>query len=154
MPKKRSKGPDGNPAKAKAEDDKELQRKYMQLQIIKQQLSALVEEKTAVTEKLTELSTTIEAMKKLPGVNKGEEMWSSIGSGAFVRSDIKDTDNVFVAVGAGVVMKEARGRGIEILAGRLEQLQKIDTQLAEEINKFAEAAAKLEQELQHAVENR
>ncbi len=153
MPKKHSHEHEGKPAE-RAADDQELQKKYMQLQIIKQQFSALMEEKTAVTEKLTEISTTIEAMKKLPAVKKGEEMWSSIGSGAFVRSDIKDTENVFVAAGAGVVIKETREKGIQILTGRMKELEKIDTELAAEINKFGEAAARLEQELQHAVENR
>lgn|SRR3989338_556993 len=154
MPKKHSHEHQGKHAAANQENDQELQKKYMQLQIIKQQFSALVEEKNSVTEKLTEISTTIDAMKKLPSVKIGEEMWSSIGSGAFVRSDIKDTENVFVAAGAGVVIKETREKGIQILTGRMNELEKIDTQLAEEINKFGEAAARLEQELQHAVENR
>ncbi len=134
--------------------DKELQKKYLTLQILKQQLSALLEEKNALNEKAVEIATTIEALKKLTDVRKGEEMWSSLGSGAFARSDIKDTDNVLVAVGAGVVVKETREKGIEILKLRLDQLQQLDEELAAEINRFGEQAAKTEEELQHAVANR
>ena len=135
-------------------NEQELQKKYFQFQMMKQQLTALVEEKNAIDEKISEISMSIESMKKLENIKKGDEMWSSLGSGAFVRSDVKDIDNVFVAAGAGVVIKQKRSAGIEILASRLEQLQKIDIELITEINKFSEQAQRLEQELQHAVENR
>lgn len=136
------------------EDDKELQKKYLYLQIFKQQLAALVEEKKAVDERLVEMSTTINALQKLADVPKGEEIWSTLGSGTFVKSDIKDKENVLVAVGAGVVVKESREKGVEILSSRLEQLQKIDSELTEEINRLAMQASQLEQQLQHEVENR
>ncbi|MBI4170175.1 MAG: prefoldin subunit alpha [Candidatus Aenigmarchaeota archaeon] len=147
MPKKQA-------SKKAGEDDKELQKKYLMLQILKQQLSALLEEKNALNEKVAEIATTIQALEKLADVKKGEEMWSSLGSGAFARSDIKDTENVLVAVGAGVVVKETKERGIEILKLRLDHLQKLDAELVAEINKFGEQAANVEEELQHAVANR
>lgn len=135
-------------------DDRELQKKYLLLQVARQQLSALVEEKQTLNERAAELITTISALKKLTDVKKGEEIWSSLGSGAFARSDIKDTSNVLVAAGAGVVIKETRERGIEILSARLAELQKVDTELVNEITRLSGQAGQLEKELQHAVENR
>jgi prefoldin alpha subunit len=135
-------------------DDEELQRRYVHLQILKQQLNAMVEEKNALNEKAAELTTTVDALNKLEDVKKGEEIWSSLGSGAFVRSDIKDVSDVLVAVGAGVVVKETRERGITIIKGRFEELQKLDQELVAEINKFAEQVQRLESQLKHAVENR
>ena len=132
----------------------EIQKKYVHLQILKQQLSTLMQEKNSLNERAVELTTTIDALKKLADVKKGEEMWSSLGSGAFVRSDIKDIDNVYVAAGAGLVTKETRESGIEILSSRLAELQKIDEEFTAEINKLAEQAAQIEAELQHAVENK
>jgi len=126
----------------------------MTLQILKQQLTAMAEEKSALASKIDEISMTTEALKKLESIKKGEEIWSTMGSGAFVRSDIKDTDNVLVAAGAGIVVKETRQRGIEILSGRLDELRKIDEQLAVEITKFGTQVQRLELQLQHDVENR
>jgi len=135
-------------------DDEELQRRYVHLQILKQQLNAMIEEKNALNEKAAELTTTIDALNKFEDIKKGEEIWSSLGSGAFVRSDIKDVSDVLVAVGAGVVVKETRERGITIIKGRFEELQKLDQELVAEINKFAEQVQRLESQLKHAVENR
>ena len=137
-----------------AQSDQELQKRYMTLQILKQQLTAMAEEKSALASKIDEISMTTEALKKLESIKKGEEIWSTMGSGAFVRSDIKDTDNVLVAAGAGIVVKETRQRGIEILSGRLDELRKIDEQLAVEITKFGTQVQRLELQLQHDVENR
>ena len=65
---------------------KALQEKYIELQILKQQVSSLIEQKHAIDERENELNVTLAALRKLDTVKKGDEMWSSIGSGAFVRS--------------------------------------------------------------------
>ncbi len=59
----------------------ELQAKYIQYQLIKQQLSAFIEKKTAVDEQMNEFNSTIDALHKLDNVKNGEEIWSSLGSG-------------------------------------------------------------------------
>lgn len=127
---------------------KELQRKYLQLQLLKQQLNALLEEKSFVDEKVSEIVVTIDALQNLGKVKKGEEIWSGLGSGSFVRSDIKDVDKVLISVGAGVLIKEERSRAIDILQSRLEELNKIDRDLVAEINRFGDQINRLEPEIQ------
>jgi prefoldin alpha subunit len=135
-------------------NDDEIQRKYMQYQILKQQLSALIEEKSAINGKTAELSMTISALQKLPDIKNKEEMWSTLGSGTFIRSDIKDTENVFVAVGAGVVIKEKAQNGITILSKRLNELMRFDREIVSQINQFSAQIQRLEKELEHDVQHR
>lgn len=140
--------------KPKSEKDKreELQTKYIQLQLMKQQLKALVEERNIIIERVNELNTSIDALQKLEGVKKEDEMWSSVGSSTFVKSDIKDTENVLVSIGAGIVVKETRTRAIEILDERLNELKKIDTEFLSEIAKFAQAIEILEPQVEKLAE--
>ena len=127
---------------------RELQRKYVQMQLLKQQLNALLEEKLLVDEKVSEIVTTIDALQNLGKVKKGDEIWSGLGSGSFMRSDVKDIDRVLISVGAGILIKEERSRAIDILQSRLNELNKIDRDLIAEINKFSDNINKLEPEIQ------
>ena len=127
---------------------KELQRKYMQMQLLKQQMNALLEEKMLIDEKVSEVAVTIDALQNLGKVKKGDEIWSGLGSGSFMRSDVKDIDRVLISVGAGVLIKEERSRAIDILRSRLDELNKIDRDLIAEINKFSDQINRLEPEIQ------
>ena len=131
-----------------SEDKNELQEKYIELQILKQQVSSLIEQKHAIDERENELNVTLDALRKLDTVNKGNEMWSSIGSGTFVRSDIKDNEKVFVAIGAGLVMKETVPKSIEILELRLHEFNDINNEVVQQINTLVGRMSKLEIHLQ------
>jgi len=130
------------------EDKNQLQEKYIELQILKQQVSSLIEQKHAIDERENELNVTLAALRKLDTVNKGNEMWSSIGSGAFVRSDIKDIEKVLVAIGAGLVVKESVPKSIEILELRLHEFSDINNEVVQQINTLVSRMSKLETELQ------
>ena len=130
------------------EDKNQLQEKYIELQILKQQVSSLIEQKHAIDERENELNVTLAALRKLDTVNKGNEMWSSIGSGAFVRSDIKDIEKVLVAIGAGLVVKESVPKSIEILELRLHEFSDINSEVVQQINTLVGRMSKLETHLQ------
>src|SRR3989344_5516553 len=85
----------------------ELQEKYMQFQILRQHLAAMLEERVLIETKLNELQLTVESLKKLPEITKGEEIWTTLGSGTFIQSDIKDVSHVIVDAGAGIYLKKA-----------------------------------------------
>lgn len=132
--------------------EKELQRKYIQAQLIKQQINAMIEQKNAVDEKMQELAVSLHALSKIDEMKRGEEIWSTIGSGAFVRSDIKDIDNVLVSIGADVIAKKPRSRASEILKERLEELKKINLQIMEEVTGYAQQVEQLESEIESLAE--
>lgn len=140
----------------KKDMEREMQSKYMQYQMMKQQMNMFAERKTAVDEQITELDGTIQALTKLEKVKKGEEIWSPLGSGSFVRSDIKDTEKVMIAIGAGIVTRETRARAIEILQSRLDEFSKAQASITGEMETLGEAIGKLETELEklaHEAEN-
>lgn len=132
---------------SKKQDRQELQEKYLELQVLKQQISNYVEQKQAVDAKINELNASIEALKALPNVKKGEEMWSSLGSGTFVRSDIKDVEKVLVAIGAGVVTRETLPKAIEILESRAKELSDINDEIIRQANTMVERINQLEPEV-------
>ena len=135
-------------------DEKALQRKYIQLQLLKQQTQALLDEKKLISERVTEMTMTSNALQKMEYMKKGNEIWSTLGSGVFLRSDVKDTDKVFVAVGAGAVIKGTRANAVKILESRIEELKKADADITAQINKFAEQMNTLEPEIMKIFKSR
>lgn len=129
----------------------ELQEKYMELQMLKQQIASFVEQKQAVDEKVGEIHSTIEALNSLPKAKKGDEIWSPLGNGTFVRSDIKDIEKVLVAIGAGVVVKETLPKAMEILEGRARELSEISDEIVRQANLMVDRINKLEPELEQLV---
>jgi prefoldin alpha subunit len=134
--------------KEKKQDEEELQAKYLQYQLFKQQLNALAEKKALVDEQMRELNMTIDTLHSFETISKGDEIWSTLGSGSFVKSDIKDIESVMIAVGAGVVIKEKKERAIEILQGRMEELTKLQGDLLLEVEKISKIVMKLESEIE------
>jgi prefoldin alpha subunit len=131
---------------------KDLQRKYMQFQILRQQLNALIEEKMILDSKMNELRSTLETISKLRGVGEGEEIMSNIGPGTFIRADVKDVKNLIVNIGADVYASKTTAEASKILSGRLAELDKVDDEMITEINKLSQSIEKLEPELQRLAE--
>ena len=129
-------------------DKKDLQKRYVQLYLVREQLKAMAEEKSAIEAKLNEFLVSVEAISKLEGVKAGEEIWSPLGSGIFVKSGIKDTENVLVSIGAGIVVKRPGKDALEILKTRLEELVNIDTQLTAEMERLRHQGDIMEKQLE------
>ncbi len=130
----------------------ELQKKYITLQIAKQQLESMLEQKNTLEKRMGELAATTEALEELEKVKKGEDIWSTLGSGAFVQSSLKDAGNVLVSVGAGVAIKKDREEAVAILKERIGELNELGEELIRLLSRHAEQTSLLETEVQKLAE--
>jgi prefoldin alpha subunit len=130
-----------------AEAKKDLQRKYMQFQMLRQYLVAITEERATVEAKLTELAVTAAALEKLGTIKGGQEMWSSLGGTCFVLSDIKDIEKVIVGIGANIFVKKPLAEAGKIIESRRSELSKINEEMIGEINALGEQLGRLEPEI-------
>ena len=126
---------------------KDLQRKYMQFQMLRQYLVALTEERANVERKLTEFALTTAALEKLDKIKQGEEMWSSLGSDCLALSEIKDNDKVVIGIGASVYMKKPVAEAREIIKSRREELIKAEKEMVAEMEALNQQLARLEPEI-------
>ena len=133
-------------------DEREVQKKYIMLQMMKQQLNTLAEQKNLINEKITELAVSIDALKKLKDIKEGQNIMTTLGSNVFVSADIQDTENVLVNIGNGILARKNREDAINFLELRMNEIGDIDKELTSEINKYVEEIQRLEPELQRMVE--
>ena len=132
---------------ATSEDKKDLQRKYMQLQMLRQYAQALTEEHANIERQLTEMAITAAALEKLDKIEPGEEMMSSLGNDCYVKADIKDTDKVIVGIGSSVYLRKSVVDARKIISSRQDDILKAQRKIMEELNVIANQIAKLEPEV-------
>jgi prefoldin alpha subunit len=132
--------------------DEEIQEKYIHLQLVRQQLSTFIEEKSMLEKKMHEMNMSLESIRELKKTKKGIKMWAPLGSGSFVASDIKDNSNVLVSVGMGVMVKKNNDEAVEILSNRLEDMKKLDIEMLKQMIQISQFAEKLEEDLQKLAE--
>ncbi|GEM_PF-1450400 len=140
------------PSEPAESPNQQLQRKYIQMQMLQQYLSAMVEEKAKIDEKFNEIKLTAISMKKLKEQPKGQEMWSTFGSDVFVMSDIKSKDKVVVGIGAGVFVKKDTEEAAQTLEQRSAELEKASSAIAEEALRLQSELMKLEPEVKALIE--
>jgi len=129
-------------------DEKELQRMYVQLQVMKKQLNEMMEQKMMIEQKINETMETINSANHIRKVNKGQEMWTSLGSTLHVKSKIEDTENVAIGIGAGIVAKKTIDEALQILEKRLNELVDINNQMSDEINSYSKKINQTEEKFQ------
>ena len=133
-------------------DEREVQKKYIMLQMMKQQLNTLAEQKNLINEKIAELAVSIDALKELKGIKEGQNIMTTLGSNVFVSADIQDIDKVLVNIGNGILARKSREDAINFLELRMTEIGDIDKELTSEINRYVEEIQRLEPELQRMVE--
>ncbi|MFH1631310.1 MAG: prefoldin subunit alpha [Candidatus Aenigmatarchaeota archaeon] len=133
---------------ASSDTQQNLQKKYMQFQMLKQQITALMEEKTKMDNAVTEMSMTIDAISKIKNIKEGEEMWSTLGSGAFVRSNILNKEKVLIDIGMGMYAKKDLDNAIEVLQNRLDEIIKVSGDITSTITKMDSEMRAVETEMQ------
>lgn len=134
----------------------ELQDVLMQLDAHKQRMDAISNEINIVQSNILELNTTIQALSILNDSKAGSEILVPLGSGSFVRAELKEKDRILVGVGAGLSIEKTLDDAEKALKTRLDEVSKLLSRLQDaasdvsskafELNKLAE---KLSHDLQH-----
>lgn len=129
-------------------NEEKIKELYIHSEIMKQQLTALVEEKNAIEERINEIMMTTSALESMKNVSSGSETWSALGNGTFIRTEIMDTEKVLIGIGAGIVVKEKRERALEILNERTSMMVDANNAIVAEANKIANELRNVEIKIQ------
>lgn len=134
--------------KTEVELKRNVEEKYMMLQLISGQMQEIQKEIGAMEEKANDVASLKNNLKSLAESKAGSKSFSSLGLGTYVESEIKNTENVLVNVGAGVFVKKTAKEAEEIIEKQISQLDSINMQLTQNLTMLATRAQELEGELQ------
>ncbi|MBI4168129.1 MAG: prefoldin subunit alpha [Candidatus Aenigmarchaeota archaeon] len=115
----------------KLEDKKkELEQKYFLYQFLKEQLDNMSKQAEAMQSAILETQATINALDE---IDHRSSALIPLGAGTFVHGKIDDVDEIMIAIGSDIVVKENREEAGKILGQRMKEMEGSYTKLLKDM---------------------
>ncbi len=133
-------------------DEKQIEDKYMQLQLLQQQVEQITEYVEQLQIQNQELNISLEALTELQKTTLNTEILAPIANGIFFKAELKDNKKLTINVGSEAAVEKTIPEVIKLLE---EQKEKITENIAEAesvLQQLHEQGRKLYQESGEAAE--
>lgn len=130
---------------------KELQTKYVEYQMIEQQLKQMQEQLVKFEEQIEEISNISAQLGELKETKPSTETLVPVANGIFMKGRILDPDELVVNVGAGVAVKKTVDETKQLLDEQAKEIMNYRVQVAAQVDQMRTKAQEIEQELQSMV---
>jgi prefoldin alpha subunit len=128
-------------------EETQLKEKYLELQMLDQSLNQLNQKRQTLENQMNEFEALKESLKDIKNSKKDSPMHSPLGSGVFIKSEIKDTDNVLVNIGSNIVIERTIEDSTKLVEEQIKELDKMLKQLEKEMEEGVTKSNKLNSEL-------
>ncbi len=136
------------------ENQKELQKMYLELQFLDEQMKQIQKQITMLDEQLVELNNTIQALDDFNKTSVGTNILVSLSPGVFANAELKDNKELLVNVGSNIVVKKNVDETKELLKKRLDIIKQYRDLILAEMQKINLQAVNLEQEINKITEKK
>ena len=136
------------------ENQKELQKMYLELQFLDEQMKQIQKQITMLDEQLIELNNTIQALDDFNKTAIGSNILVSLSPGVFANAGLKDNKELLVNVGSNIVVKKSVEETKELLKKRLEIIKQYRDMILDEMQKVNMQAVNLEQGINKLTEKK
>lgn len=135
----------------KKDNQKELQTKYIELQLLDQQIRQIQQQLTAIDTQVLELERLEQSLKEVNNTKEGTEILVPLGSGTFVKADIKNNKEVLMNVGANTIVNKKIEDALDLINKQTEELKKIISQIELNLSQVTIRAQILQSELEDSL---
>jgi len=129
------------------ENQKELQKMYLELQLLDEQMKQIQKQITMLDEQLVELNNTILALDDFNKTSVGTNILVSLSPGVFANAELKNNKELLVNVGGNIVVKKNVDETKDLLKKRLDAIKKYRDLSLAEMQKMNLQAVNLDQEI-------
>ncbi|MBN1386187.1 prefoldin subunit alpha [Candidatus Woesearchaeota archaeon] len=131
--------------------DDNTQSKYMELQMINQQMQQLEHQFGKIEEQRIEIEQVLESLELLKGADVGSEILVPVSSGIFSKASLVDNRNLLINVGAGVVVEKDVDGAKELVENQRTEILKFQQEVGRQMELLASKSQELETELKKLV---
>lgn len=129
------------------DNQEELRQKYMEIQMISQQMQQMQQQSQLLEEQSMELNVTVQGLMELEKTKENQEILVPVATGIFSKAKLGKADEVIVNVGSNVMVEKALADAIEMTQERLATIDKYKVDTMAQINQLGEMAKRLDKEL-------
>jgi len=133
------------------EKEKKAQELYMEYKAIEEHMKQLQKQLEIITNQLVEAHSTSSSLDDLGKTTAGKEIFVPVSSGIFAKAEMKDTSELLVNVGAGVVIEKDIGSTKKLIQRQIDEMKKVHKKMLDELEAITERASHIEAQLQKIV---
>ena len=133
-------------------DEKNVQMKYLEFQMIQQQFQQLQQHVEKLDKQMVELEVLKNNLSELGDVKDGSEILAPISNGIFAKTEIKDAKNLLINVGANVVVEKSVDDSIVMIDNQIKEIRKYYKESMSQLQDTAIKAEKIREELMNVVD--
>lgn len=138
--------------KQKLELQKKVQQKYMELQLLNNQMNQLQKQLQLLEQQAVEVEGVQQNLDEFKTVKPGSEIFVPLSSGIFAKAELKENSELLVNVGANTAVTKNVDDTKKLLSEQVGEIRKVQEELAHEFEKLANRAEQLQDELRQMVE--
>ena len=128
-------------------NEQEAQQKYIELQLLEQQVNQLQHQFSLLEQQSIELKSLSENIEEIKNIKINTRTFSSLGNGIFLESELKDNKELLVNVGANVIVKKSIEDTKKIITNQTLEIDKLKAQIEEQLQKLTIHSIDLQEEL-------
>ncbi len=128
--------------------EEEMKEKYLQFQVIQQQLEQVSEHAQLLNQRNAELDVSINAIKEIGKTEKDREILAPIADGIFFKAILKDNAAFIVNVGSETAVEKTMPQVVKLLEEQKENLNLQIIQAEAILQELNSQALKIYQEFQ------
>lgn len=125
-----------------------VQQKYLELQILEQQIQQLQHQAQILQQQHQELLALKEAIQEISKVKENSESLIPLGAGVYIKGEIKDTKNIIMNVGANVTTEKTTKEALDIVEEQITHVQNLLERLSSDLEKTTTSAQQSQMEIQ------
>jgi prefoldin alpha subunit len=127
--------------------EEDVQKLYMEFQMLNHQIKQMEKQNEALNSNLMELMVTNQSLDDLNKVKEKSEILVPISSGIYAKTELKDSKNFIVNIGANTALVKDLISTKKIVETQIQELKKLQDNLSSQMEEQMAKAASLEQEI-------
>jgi prefoldin alpha subunit len=129
-------------------DENQMKEKYMQFQMLQQQMEQVSQHLEMFNQQLSELDISINAVKELETAEKDNELLAPIADGIFFKAKLIDNQKLVVNVGSNVTVERTVPEVVVLLKEQKKETSKRMQEADEVMQHISKEAMKIYQEVE------
>ena len=128
--------------------EKEIQQKYLELQLMDQQIKQIQKNIDLIENQIIELESVNQSLEELGNVKPGTEILVPVSGGVFAKAELKDNKNLVVNVGARTSVKKTIPQTRKMITEQINEIAGTRDELLLQLQQSVKKAQQIQQELE------
>jgi len=127
--------------------NKELKRKYLEFQILIQQVNQIQEQINTINNNVLELKNLVDNLDYIKNIKKDKDVLIPVGSNIFLKGTLKKPEDIIIGIGSNILKEKTIPQSQETINEQIKELEKISFELDNNLKIYIKKLEDLENDI-------